>query len=88
MNMKKFKLVVRVMAYHALVLLRGFMKVLYGAGASALVAAAVIGFTAVNGEGGYMAVLDFLAAVAALCAALGSMYIIGGSRKRRKNPEE
>ncbi len=86
--MKRFKRAVRVMAYHALVLLRGFMKVLYGALASAMVVAAVIGFTAVSSDGGYMAVLDFLAAVAALCAALGSMYIIGGSRKCRKNPEE
>lgn len=85
--MKKFKRAAMVMAYHALVLLRGFLKVLYGAGASALVAAAVIGFTAVSGEGGYMAVLDFLAAVAALCAALGSMYIIGGSRKCVKSSE-
>lgn len=88
MNMKKFKLVVRVMAYHALILLRGFMKVLYGALAAAMVAAAVIGFMAVSGEGGYMAVLDFLAAVAALCAALGSMYLIGGSRKSAKSSQE
>lgn len=80
---RKFMKVLQQIVYHGMVLLRGFVKVLYGAGTAALIAAAFYGFNAIPTEDGYAAVGDFIAAIACVGAALAFMYIFGCRRRCR-----
>lgn len=81
MNKRKLKIVAKRIGFHLLVLLKGFVKALYGALMTAVTAMAVYGFVAVPSEGGYAAVLDFVGAMACLSVAFGGMYLIGGKKK-------
>ena len=67
--------------FHAKIMLRGFCRTLYGALIAGLVGLAIYGFVSVNGESGWTAVCDFIAACAILMVALTNMYLIG----RKKN---
>lgn len=78
-----FKEVMEVTGYHGLVLLRGFIKTLYGAATSGLIAFAVYGLAAIPTEGGYAAVCDFVTALACLVVAVLCMYTFG-CRKQKK----
>ena len=82
MNVRKFRNVAIHVCYHALVFLKGLVKVLYGALMTGLIALAVYGFVAVPTEGGYVAVLDFVGAVGCLFLAIGGTYLIGGKRNK------
>lgn len=83
--MRKFKITAKRIGYHATVLLKGLAKVLYGALMTGITALAVHGFVAVPTEGGYVAVLDFVGAMACLSVALGGMYLIGGKKNNGGN---
>ena len=80
---RNFKEVMQLIGFHGLVLLMGFVKVLYGATVAGLVAMAVYGFAMIPSEGGYTAVCEFIAAIATLAVALACMYAFGCRRKRR-----
>ena len=80
--MKDFKGVMRTIGFHSKVMLRGIIRTLYGAAAAGLVGMAVYGFMAIPSEGGYMAVFDFIGAIATLVVALSAMYAIGGGVKK------
>lgn len=73
---------VREIAYHVKVLVRGFGRVVYGTAVAGLFGLAVYGFTAIPAEGGYVAVCDFIAAMATLVIALNGMYACGARRKK------
>lgn len=79
---RNFNRVMQLIAFHCLVMIRGFVKVLYGAAVSGLIGLAVYGFAMIPSEGGYTAVLDFVGAVATLCVAFGGMYAIGSKKKK------
>ena len=78
-----FKEVMEVTGFHSLVLLRGFIKTLYGAATAGLIAFAVYGLAAIPTEGGYAAVCDFVTALASLIVAVLCMYTFG-CRKQKK----
>lgn len=78
-----WKEVMQLIGFHCLVLLRGFAKTLYGAMTAGLIGMSVGGFTAIPSEGGYVAVCDFIAAIAILSLALTCMYAFGCRRRKR-----
>ena len=67
--------------FHAKIMLRGFCRTLYGALIAGLVGLAIYGFVSVNGESGWTAVCDFIAACAMLMVAIANMYLIGRKKK-------
>lgn len=80
---RNYKEVLYLIGFHCLVLLRGFMKAVYGTATAAMIAAAVYGFRVIPTEGGYAAVGDFMAAIACIVGALAAMYAFGYRRKHR-----
>lgn len=76
------KEVMQLIGFHCLVLLRGLVRVLYGAAVAGLIALAAKGFTMIPSEGGYVAVCDFIAAILTMTVALTCTYAFGCKRKR------
>ena len=64
------------------ILARGFVKTLWGAATAGLFAMAVYCLTMIPSEGGYVAVADFVGAMATLAVAFSGMYAQGMSRKK------
>ncbi len=79
-----YKKVARVIAYHSKILLRGFSKMLYGAAMAAVMALTVDGFMEVSSEGGYVAVCDFIFAVALAIISLCGLYWFGCKKGGRR----
>ena len=75
-----------IISYHAKIIIRGLVRVIWGALTAGLIGLAVYGFVAIPNEGGYVAVCDFIAAVATMVVALGNVYFqgIGSFRKAKK----
>lgn len=71
--------------FHGSIVLRGFVRTVYGALTAGLLACAVYGFICIKGEAGYVAVSDFIASCATLVVALCNLYVMGikkrGARK-------
>lgn len=79
---RNFKEVMQLIGFHCSILLRGFVKVLYGAAVAGLIGLAAYGFYMIPSEDGYVAVCDFIASIAMLSVALTSMYAFGQKRKK------
>ena len=69
--------------HHVKILARGLLRVLYGAAVAGLLGLAAYGFAAIPSEGGYVAVCDFMVAMATLFIALTCMYALGGKQKKK-----
>ena len=82
--MKDFKSAAKVIGFHGKIALKGFLRMLFGAGTTCLMAFAVYGYLTVSSESGWAAVCDFVAATAMLTVALICMYVQGGSGKKTK----
>lgn len=80
--MNEVKKVSRCLAYHGMILLRGVAKMLYGTLTAAVIALTADGFAAIPSEGGYVAVCDFICAVALSVIALCGLYLFGCKQKR------
>lgn len=80
--MMDFKQFVKRFRFHGGVLLRGLWRTVYGALIAGLFAIAVYGFRGTSTETGYVAVCDFIAAVATTVIALANVYALGWSRKK------
>ena len=80
-NVKRFMKNVR---FHVLVLLKGMMRMLFGTATAGLIGLAAYGFVTVSSEGGYMAVGDFLVALATVVVAGVCMYAMGCGKKGAK----
>lgn len=70
--------------FHGGIVLKGFVRTIYGALVAGLLACAVYGFIGIGGEAGYTAVCDFIAACATLAVALSNMYYIGMKKRSGK----
>ena len=81
LNVKRFMKNVR---FHGLVLLKGMMMMLFGTATAGLMGLAIYGFVMVGTEGGYMAVADFLVAMATVVVACACMYAMGRKRGVKK----
>lgn len=77
-----FKKMSRKCGFHGMILLKGFIKMLCGTILTAVIAVGIYGFTVVPAEGGYAAVGDFLISTCATLAAMGGMYLMGGTGKK------
>lgn len=80
--MKDFKSVTKAIAQHGLILWKGFIRVLYGALTAGLMGLAVYGFAMIPNEGGYIAVFEFVGAIATSFVAVVCMYQQGAGKKR------
>lgn len=68
--------------YHGKILMRGFGRVVYGSAVAGLLGLAGYGFAAIPDEGGYVAVCEFIAAMATLVVALNGVYACGAKRRK------
>lgn len=66
------------------ILLRGFLKTMYGTLTTAFFAGAVYVFTLIPSEGGYTAVCAFMVATMMLVMACRAMYAFGCRRGKRE----
>lgn len=82
--MKDFKSMIKAVGDHGKVLGKGFVRMLYGASVAGLIGVSAYGFVAVPAEGGYIAVCDFIGAMATLVIAVTGMYAMGGNQKGAK----
>lgn len=80
-NVKRFMKKIR---FHGLVLLKGMMRMLFGTATAGLMVLAIYGFVSVRAEGGYLAVGDFLVAMATVVVAGACMYAMGCGKKGPK----
>lgn len=80
--MKDFKSVWKIIRFHCRCLLKGFLRMMYGALTAGLFALAVYGFVMITSESGWIAVSEFVAAIATSVVALACMYAMGSPRKR------
>lgn len=67
----------------AKILCKWLMRTLSGTAVSATIALAVYGYASIPGDGGYLAVCEFVLATATLGVALGFVYFIGGGKKKK-----
>ncbi len=86
--MKEIKQAARMINRHGRILLRGFVRMTYGAATAGLFLLAAYGFYMIPKEGGYTAVCDFIGAIATMSVALICMYHQGGGVKKRKGGYE
>ena len=82
--MKEFKSFAKIMGRHIGVLVKGFVRMLFGTATAGLIGFAVWGFSMIPAQGGYAAVFDFILAVATLLVAMYGLYVMGASKKGAK----
>ena len=76
------KRMAKIVAFHGKILGKGFARMLCGMFTAGMLAVAVDAFAAIPSEGGYIAVSEFIAAVAATVVAASCIYIMGGNPQK------
>lgn len=69
---------IRKLAFH---FFKGMVRTVAGSGVAGVCCLAVLAFCRVVKDTGYMAVVDFVGAVAMLAVSVAGVYWIGGGRK-------
>ena len=82
--MKRFCKATTPIKQYIKILLRGFLKTMYGTLTTAFFAGAVYVFTLIPSEGGYTAVCAFMVATMMLVMACRAMYAFGCRRGKRE----
>ena len=82
------KIAVKTIGYHGKILWRGLKRMLYGTATAGLFGMAIYGFVMIPREGGYIAVCDFIGAIATMLMALVCMYHQGCGKKRKGGYEK
>lgn len=82
--MKRFSKATTPIKQYMKILLRGFLKTMYGTLTTAFFAGAVYIFTLIPSEGGYTAVCTFMVATLMLLMACRAMYAFGYRRGKRE----
>lgn len=82
------KIAVKTIGYHGKILWVGLKRMLYGAATAGLYGMAIYGFVMIPSEGGYLAVCDFIGAIATMLMALVCMYHQGCGKKRKGGYEK
>ena len=87
MGKVNFSMVLDNIKFNSRILLKGFVRTIYGALVDGLFAIAIYGFVFIKSESGYIAVFDFIASCATLTVAICNVYVMGGKKngKRGKN---
>ena len=81
MEATKIEIAFATVKFHARIAWRGLCRTIYGATVAGLLAIAVYRFVSVDGETGWIAVYDFIAACATMIVALANMYFMGCKKK-------
>ena len=82
--MKRFSKATTPIKQYMKILMRGFLKTMYGTLVTAFFAGAVYVFTLIPSEGGYTAVCAFMVATLMLLMACRAMYAFGYRRGKRE----
>lgn len=82
--MENFRKVMEQFKFHGSILLKGFVRTVYGAAVAGLVGFAIHGFVMIESEAGYLAVADFVVSCGTLVVAFANMYMLGGKRGAKK----
>lgn len=69
--------------HHSKILFNGFVRMVSGTATAGLFALAGYGLVMIPSEGGYIAVCDFIVAIATICIAVTCMYSLGCTKKRK-----
>lgn len=80
--MKEFKSVAKVMGRHFGVLVKGFVRMLFGVAVAGLLCFGGWGFYMIPAQGGYSAVFDFILALSTMMLAVYGLYVMGGSNRK------
>ena len=80
--MDGFKRAAQFISFHGKILLKGFIRMMFGALTAGLFALAIYGFAMITSEAGWTAVCEFIAATATAVVALTAMYSQGVCRRR------
>lgn len=87
MKAARIKMAFANVKFHARILWRGFLRTVYGALISGLIAMAIYGFVSASKEAGWDAVFDYIASAVLLIEAIGNMHFMGrrnnGGTKRK-----
>ena len=86
--MTNFKSVFKGIKYHGKILWKGFTRMMYGALTAGLLATAIYRFCMIPSDDGYLAVCDFILAIATMVVGINSIYHQGGGYKRKKGGYE
>lgn len=70
--------------HFALTVLRGLVRTIYGALIAGLIGISIYGFIVIEGETGYLAVFDFIAACATMTVAVCNLYLMGGKKHGKR----
>ena len=80
--MKSLNIAAKFVIRHGKILLKGFLRMMYGTLTAGLFAFAVYGFTKITAESGWVAVLEFLASVCVAVLGAILMYAQGVDVKK------
>ena len=80
--MKEFKSFARIIGRHFGVLVKGFVRMLFGTATAGLIVFGSWGLCMIPGQGGYAAVFDFVLALTTLMLAVYGLYVMGGINKK------
>ena len=87
MNKEQVKNVFAIIKSYSGILIRGMVRIIYGAAVAGMFAMSAYGFISISSEDGWAAVCDFIATLAMLVVAFANVYVIGGGacKRGRKN---
>jgi hypothetical protein len=75
--------IVKAAAFHGRILLKGFARTVFGSAVAGLIGLSAYGFMIIPQEGGYIAVCEFMVAIATTVVALCGMYTMGGKSRKK-----
>lgn len=82
--MNKSSNVLEQIKFHSGILLKGLIRTIYGALIAGLIGISIYGFIVIEGETGYLAVFDFIAACATMTVAVCNLYLMGGKKRGKR----
>lgn len=82
--MNKRSNVLEQIKFHSGILLKGLIRTIYGALIAGLIGISIYGFIVIEGETGYLAVFDFIAACATMTVAVCNLYLMGGKKRGKR----
>ena len=87
MNKEQVKNIFAIIKTYFGILIRGMVRIIYGAAVAGMFAMSAYGFVSISSEDGWAAVFDFIATLAMLVIAFANVYVIGGGacKRGRKN---
>ena len=80
MSKVNYRNILEQIKFHSFIVLRGFVRTIYGAITAGMIGLAIYGFIMIESEAGYLAVFDFVGSCALVTVAMCNVYLMGGKR--------